>query len=268
MENRRIPLTLSQRLALIDVIDDLESVNTSEALVACLSGSLQDVMPYGGVACALANIKDMKPYRLLLHNFPRQALDDVSRSDGTIDSPLIECWRERCEPIVIDFTGDVDAQLGERVSERYTAWLAHVHKHDYRNAAAHGLADLQGELTSFFCFIRIPGTVGKKQIYLLNFLTPHLHSALVRAMATLEDVSAPVTAEHKKILLNARQSEVLHWLHCGKTNREIAAVLAISEANVKYYVREIFAKLNASNRADAVSKALALKIISLEMPKK
>ena len=55
--------------------------------------------------------------------------------------------------------------------------------------------------------------------------------------------------------LTAREAEVLRLVAAGKTNREIAASLVISEHTVARHVQNIFAKLGLSSRAAATAFA-------------
>ncbi len=55
--------------------------------------------------------------------------------------------------------------------------------------------------------------------------------------------------------LTPRQREVLKLVAAGRSNKEIAAMLNISERTVKYHVTAIFNKLGADNRAQAVAIA-------------
>lgn len=55
---------------------------------------------------------------------------------------------------------------------------------------------------------------------------------------------------------SAREREVLRLLAQGQTNKEIAAALVISERTVKFHVRSLFAKLGATNRTEAVARAV------------
>ncbi|MEM9952554.1 MAG: response regulator transcription factor [Chloroflexota bacterium] len=63
--------------------------------------------------------------------------------------------------------------------------------------------------------------------------------------------------------LTAREMEVLEHLGTGMTNREIGAVLFITERTVKFYVSAILGKLNASNRTEAVTIAVQKGLITL-----
>ena len=69
-------------------------------------------------------------------------------------------------------------------------------------------------------------------------------------LARLE--SAPTKPAHG---LSARELEVLRLLARGKTNREIAAVLVISEHTVARHVQNIYAKLRVASRAAATAFA-------------
>jgi DNA-binding NarL/FixJ family response regulator len=50
----------------------------------------------------------------------------------------------------------------------------------------------------------------------------------------------------------------------GKSNKEIATALDISEETVKTHVRHVLAKLDAENRAQAAVRALARGVVSPE----
>jgi NarL family two-component system response regulator LiaR len=62
--------------------------------------------------------------------------------------------------------------------------------------------------------------------------------------------------------LTRREKEVLALLVEGKTNREIAGVLTLSQGTVRLHVSNILAKLNASNRTEAATLAVQHKIVT------
>ncbi len=53
--------------------------------------------------------------------------------------------------------------------------------------------------------------------------------------------------------LSERDVRIVQMIQAGKTNKEIARVLATTEVRVKMYIRAIFTKLGARNRAHAVT---------------
>jgi len=63
--------------------------------------------------------------------------------------------------------------------------------------------------------------------------------------------------------LTAREVEVLELLAEGLPNKAIAARLRISDQTVKFHVASISAKLGASNRTDAVRRAVRRGLITL-----
>lgn len=64
--------------------------------------------------------------------------------------------------------------------------------------------------------------------------------------------------------LTPRQREVLALLGQGKSNKEIARILNLSEGTVKLHVTAILKALNVSNRTGAVVAASRLGLTSLE----
>ena len=65
--------------------------------------------------------------------------------------------------------------------------------------------------------------------------------------------------------LTVREKEVLAWAMEGKTNWETSVILSLSEATVKFHVRNAMAKLNATSRAQAVAVALRRGLIASDI---
>ena len=63
--------------------------------------------------------------------------------------------------------------------------------------------------------------------------------------------------------LTRREIDVLQLLAEGLPNKSIAARLAVSDQTVKFHVSAILSKLGATNRTDAVRRALRRGLISL-----
>jgi DNA-binding NarL/FixJ family response regulator len=109
--------------------------------------------------------------------------------------------------------------------------------------------------------------------YLLKNAEPEeLHRAILlvsQGMSVLSpqvtrQVFAAVTPEADRasdLGLSSREMDVLVRLARGKTSGQVAEELVISENTVKTHVRHILEKLEASNRAEAVSKAQQLGLI-------
>lgn len=63
--------------------------------------------------------------------------------------------------------------------------------------------------------------------------------------------------------LTAREQQVLALLAEGLPNKGIAAALDISDQTVKFHVAAIIGKLGASNRTDAVRRAVRRGLVTL-----
>ncbi|MCB9136644.1 MAG: response regulator transcription factor [Anaerolineales bacterium] len=63
--------------------------------------------------------------------------------------------------------------------------------------------------------------------------------------------------------LTEREMDVLKLLAQGKTNKEIAVQLFITERTVKFHVSSILSKLGAGNRTEAVTMAAQLGLVNL-----
>jgi DNA-binding NarL/FixJ family response regulator len=77
--------------------------------------------------------------------------------------------------------------------------------------------------------------------------------------ALVEKLAAGMTGE----TLTGREVEVLAQLARGKSNKEIAAKLFVSETTVKGHLRNIFTKLNVLSRTEATTTALRRGLVQL-----
>lgn len=84
--------------------------------------------------------------------------------------------------------------------------------------------------------------------------------AVRAAVGAQQAARAPLTDAN--VRLSAREREVLALASRGATNREIGAQLYLSTHTVKQHTRSAYRKLEARNRADAVTRARALGLIA------
>lgn len=81
-------------------------------------------------------------------------------------------------------------------------------------------------------------------------------------IAERESVSPPVGHRADSVALTQREAECLTWTARGKTSWEISVILGFSESTATFHLRNAGAKLKASNRANAVAKAIHLGLIN------
>ena len=86
-------------------------------------------------------------------------------------------------------------------------------------------------------------------------LDPEVQQRLLLAAARAPAASAAGTADPADTDLTPRESEVLRLIAAGKSNREIARTLFVSEATVKTHVNRIFAKTGSRDRSQAMRYA-------------
>lgn len=82
--------------------------------------------------------------------------------------------------------------------------------------------------------------------------------ALESVFPAREDRSDLVSSYH---ILTPREIEVLRMVADGLGNKEIAEKLGISDHTVKFHLSSLFAKLGASNRAEAVSLGIRMGLL-------
>lgn len=87
-----------------------------------------------------------------------------------------------------------------------------------------------------------------------------LSHQLVRQLRIVENASnINVEGEMKNIIsLNDEEKMILVEVGKGKTNRELAEILNLSQRSVEYKLTDIFHKLQVSSRMEAVQKAKEL----------
>ncbi|QDG76505.1 LuxR family transcriptional regulator [Labrenzia sp. PHM005] len=92
---------------------------------------------------------------------------------------------------------------------------------------------------------------------------------------TLAEVSLLAGAFHERFLsffnreqpvhITSREIDVLSWSAEGKTDSEIAQLLGVSVATVRFHWGNIFRKFNAANKVNATAKAIRLNLVSVSL---
>jgi transcriptional regulator EpsA len=220
-------------------------------------GLLQSLIRHEVLICAL---RSGDPQSLHADSFsmvaPQQAVfGEMFLRDASVAPGLIKIWEDRgFRPLICD-TGESPLARSMFAQELEGVGATQI--------LAHGTHDGEGRVTGFFVFACLPGTIGPRHAYIAQLVTPFLYSAWVRTEVNgrtkCGDDDGVSLEKAKKI--TAREQEILRWVYCGKSNFEIGAILDISPLTVKNHVQKILRKLNVVNRAQAVGKALDLRIL-------
>lgn len=105
---------------------------------------------------------------------------------------------------------------------------------------------------------------------LYNAVENHIEAAFAGKLLTLfpqikqADQCQKIREVNGEIIeaLTTRESEIIHLVAQGLSNREIALRLHLSLSTIKVHIYNIFRKLNVHNRTQAVAKAQTLNILS------
>ena len=247
------PLQPAEHVALLDVIDALASAKSPSEFVSGMDRNLQKILPHAGFACALGTMDEsgFRPREILVHRFPREYLKSLRSSDGRLDCLLISQLHD-ARTSRPDGISRVSLSLPD-------PWKAKAAAYGLRKPAICVFDGGQLSPASFYCFDCAPGVNHERHMFVLARLVTHMHAALMRIV---EDCASKLPSS-AAIALTPRQAEVLKWLHIGKTNWEISRIIGTSERNVKYHIARIFSMLGVGSRAQAVAKAVSLRLIDV-----
>jgi transcriptional regulator EpsA len=221
-----------------------------------VQGVFQGMIPHEGLICGVPDPAAPRLRFEWIGSYPigEDRLAELSRLDGGPLHILAEAWRAGgCNVLLLRMAAASDKGLAAVQEDlRQIMGLGDV--------VAHGLTGLGRSPAAFFAFLK-PSPASPRDARMLALLLPYLYAAWWRS--TCDEVAPvkPVFAACPEVL-TARQIEVLSWVEKGKSNNEIAQILAISHPTVKNHVQKIFRKLNVQNRAQAVAKGMSLQLTS------
>jgi len=252
------PLDNLQVEALLLNLDASLRVHTRAHFFRWTQGLLQSLVRHEVLICALC---DDQSSLLRVDSFSTNAPDPVIFSemllqDASAAPTLIKTWtKRRFRPVVCDLSSSSALAGG--------AFARELERTGATQLFAHGTHDSAGQVTSLFVFACAPGSIGASQAYVSQLVVPFLHSAWLRTQIDGRPQSDDGVKPAVATKITPREREILRWVYLGKSNFEIGAILNISALTVKNHVQKILRKLNVVNRAQAVGKALELRILNL-----
>jgi len=219
-------------------------------------GLLQNLIKHELLICALRDAEATSS--LQVDSFATAAVEtklfsDLFRQDASVVPHLIKMWEDNhFQPVTFE-TGNVVSS---------NALTRELNQIGANTILAHGTYDTFGKLASLFAFGCRSDLVGPRQAYFAELVVPFLQLAWTRIRVNRPAESARDNPSGAS-LITPREQEILRWIQLGKSNIEIGVILEISPLTVKNHVQKMLRKLNVQNRAQAVGKALALRILSL-----
>ena len=109
--------------------------------------------------------------------------------------------------------------------------------------------------------VKVQNTAAKKQSTAITQVIEDYVLGLLKAFE--QDRATQSEGENQNLIspLTDRELEVLGWLAEGLTNKAIANRLVVAPSTVKQHLKNIYGKLNAHNRTQAVSRGRELELL-------
>jgi len=250
------PVTLSSAdsSALVSAITEAVTVRRRFHFFSWTQGHLQTLLPHGVLVCGLPRGTGTGMFFDYFHNLPlpTSSLSQLCHPRDGVAVGMLEAWREQGgDPLVIHGASSATSALhGQLQDLGLGVTLAHGIPFEQSTVGAHG----------FFAFVSLRSPPGVRESAIASMAVPHLFSTYCRALSRDRTPTA-VSEAPADGALSEREVEILHWVREGKSNHEIGMVLSISPLTVKNHIQRILKKLQASNRTQAVSKAMSLRLL-------
>ncbi|WP_342627778.1 LuxR family transcriptional regulator [Nguyenibacter vanlangensis] len=157
-----------------------------------------------------------------------------------------------------------DAIDAEELSKKQRQLLEDAQDAGLKNGLTIPLMSRNGEVAALSL---IPGSAASETMrsvemqYLVQLLALHLHDHAARVVI---EEGLTDNSRRRKTLLSNRESEALSWVARGKSTWDISRILEISEKSVEFYLDSAKRKLQATNRTQAVVKAIVLGLIRFD----
>jgi len=239
----------------LEIAEHSLRVTQREHFFSWLQGCFQYLFPHEVMVCGIGAYDSedfsFESFSSTLCFSESHARAATAPRDGLVWQAMV-AWRQARRPLMLG-DGLRAGDYGSYVVP-FTDADARLAAIELSNIAAHGMGEQNGNVSTFFCFSRVPQQPGEAHAHLLELLIPYLHSALMRVVSS-SDNKLSVAGSTPAQQITVREREVLHWLKTGKTNWEIAQILSISPLTVKNHVQNILRKLNVQNRSHAAVKA-------------
>lgn len=242
-------LTLKEIQLLYEIIRKCHNAKQPADIKYLILEDIKSLIPYEIAGYGIGEVPSCKIVNWVNMGFPEVYTDQVIQGDNILDSPIVKAWSQNLEP---QFVND------EIIDDSYPVeWQQAFKESKIGNLLTHGLVDIAGRKTSYFCFAKFPPASEEKYKHLMEILVPHLHVVLI----SMIDNTIKGNNAHK--LITQREKEILQSIYRGETNNDIGQQFSISEYTVKNHVCNILTKLGAANRAHAVAKAIEERIIEI-----
>ncbi len=241
---------------LLSCAASMSRTTTVEELRHCVPGFLA---PFGFVGVTFRVVRRVKSVYLhakILSSWSA-AIQSWFEQERLFNSdPVIIRSRTALEPFVWDLSI-------YRTDDPVHAELIAFRK---RNGVSGGVCIPLAEAFQGRCVLYLNGdgfAVGERTLLILQLLAEHLYVSLNRLNSLDKALTVPGGVFKSDGELSPRERQVFGWIAFGKSSKEIAMIMRISEHTVNDYIASAVSKLKASNRTEALLRALLTNQIDL-----
>lgn len=230
---------LNRLLDADDVTGVLEAMYRSALATGGDKFSYHPEIMFEGIACARSEIFSI--------GFPQEWVDLYVRDGARMIDPGPDIVMQQGKPMTWH-----DALSSRRLSEAELDYVVQTRK--YGLTSGYGFPLWGPNAQNAFVAVGYPPKVPLPDLTTINTL----HILLVSGHQRICELTKSTP---QSLTLSEREREVLTWVARGKSNTDVATILAISTDTVATYIRRIYTKLSCHDRIGAVLKALRLGLI-------
>lgn len=235
----------------LDFVEKIEGLKDYDAICSAISEELA----WYGFTCVTSFIMPGpgEPFKKGVHlnTRPQDYIDHYEEKNYVLRDPVVTELRDSVRPF--SWSDVVERRDLNRADKRI---IEEAREFDVNDGLIIPIVTLSGALSVFSPCGRNPD-LSQEARRAVELISLYSHQALKRVL--LEQVRG--SEAHTP--LTPREKEVMRWIAAGKSDQEIAGILAISPATVTVHVERAKRKLDAFRRTFAVVKAIRFGEITL-----
>ena len=236
-----------------DAVEASVEVRSRQQFFVWTQSAVQGLVPHEILICGVR--EPGRPSLSLCHfsasRYFKQAQFDVVADPVNGLLPRLSATLNRAEEVVVCAATDR--------RDTHQSLLQLVSTNELHNLAGRLLLSADGQVGALYAFSRVEHVLDAALCHAVELLVPHLHHTFLRVLQNERQQQAQTPREMR--VVTRRQQEILLLIKDGKTNSEIADVLACSQWTVKNHIQNILRRLGTSSRAHAISRAMSLGIL-------
>jgi transcriptional regulator EpsA len=245
-------LSVEEDARFLHLVTACARITTHYELFLLVQGELQYFLPQDILLAAWGDFRAQSPQVDVISNLSGMRTDRICENIVPLAKRLHHIWIDGgTQPIVLKHRTAVLHACARNACARPCAFSG------MDMTLVHGTRNMRDGYDSLYIALRrrpfATDETEARQRFLADAVIQQVDVAY-RKVASLRAVDALSQAQTSSNRLSVREEEITHWVCQGKTNAEIAQLLGISVNTVKNHIHQIFRKLGANNRTEAVVK--------------